>query len=258
MTVSQAAFARMAGVSRASVCGKVKNKTLIVDSGGMIDTDNPVNREYLELHQQSAIQTQTATTPATASFSGTKSEQPAHAPKICPVPKHRTQGYAMTDSAAATAAGIPEELLGLTIRELIARFGTMQNVEKYVKILRDLTAADEKDQRMRERRMMQIPKDFVTSQIFGLLEQMTNRLLDMPERIVDGLIALAATNDDSARQKIINSIRDNVSITIGDTKNLVIKQLEALKTNTNDNTDTTAAIQDLKEQISELTEQRGD
>ena len=249
----------MAGVSRASVCGKVKNKTLIVDSGGMIDTDNPVNREYLEMHQQPATQTQTDTAPASADVSGGEKAQGVYTLKIRPVPKRRAQGYAMTDSAAATAAGIPEELLGLTIRELIARFGTVQNIEKYVKILRDLTAADEKDQRMRERRMAQIPKDFVTSQVFGLLEQMTNRLLDMPERIVDGLIALAATNDDSARQKIINSIRDNVSITISDTKNLIIKQLEVLKNKYDDNADTTAnAIQDLKEQISELTEQGGD
>ena len=238
----------MAGVSRASVCGKVKNKTLIVDSGGMIDTDNPVNREYLEMHQQPATQTQTDTAPASADVSGGEKAQGVYTLKIRPVPKRRAQGYAMT-----------EELLGLTIRELIARFGTVQNIEKYVKILRDLTAADEKDQRMRERRMAQIPKDFVTSQVFGLLEQMTNRLLDMPERIVDGLIALAATNDDSARQKIINSIRDNVSITISDTKNLIIKQLEVLKNKYDDNADTTAnAIQDLKEQISELTEQGGD
>ena len=252
MEVTQAAFARMAGVSRASINGKIKNKTLILNSAGMLDTDNPLNREYLNAHQQK--NTRQTIAPAPLSFFG-ETETHNAAQKINGeknAPQHK---YLYTDSAAATAAGVPEYMLGLTIRELMAQYGAIQTVEKYVKILRDLTSADEKDQRMRERRQTLIPKDFVTAHVFELLEQMMSKLLDMPERIADNLIALVLTDKKDSRQKIINAMRDNVSVVITDTKELVIKQLELLKSKyTSTTSDATAdAVQDLKEQIDELT-----
>ena len=52
MEVSKADFARMAGVSKAAISKKSKNKRLIVNSAGLLDTDNPINRMYLEKHQK--------------------------------------------------------------------------------------------------------------------------------------------------------------------------------------------------------------
>ena len=252
MEVNQATFARMASVSRASISGKIKNKTLIINSAGMLDTDNPVNREYLNMHQVKQAQIQSNFAAATATLSGGE-KIPANIPKIqTKTSGQAPRGYAMTDSAATRAAGIPEYMLGLTIRELVAQHGTLQNIEKYVKILRDLTTADEKDQRLQERRNILISKAFVTSHLFGLQEQQRNKMLDMPERVVDGLIALVQSGAENCRQQMINNMRDNISVIFADTTELMIKQLKGLENTASENeTDT---LQDLKEQIDVLTE----
>jgi hypothetical protein len=52
MEVKPAELARMAGVSRATISGKIKNKTLIVNAAGYLDTENPVNAAYLSKHKQ--------------------------------------------------------------------------------------------------------------------------------------------------------------------------------------------------------------
>ena len=51
MEVTQSAFANMAGVNRASICIGIKKKSLVMNSAGKLDTDNPVNRAYLDKHQ---------------------------------------------------------------------------------------------------------------------------------------------------------------------------------------------------------------
>ena len=52
MEVTQSVFASMAGVNRASICVGIKKKSLVMNSAGKLDTDNPVNRRYLDKHQK--------------------------------------------------------------------------------------------------------------------------------------------------------------------------------------------------------------
>ena len=44
----------MVGVSSVAVFKKIKNKTLIVNAAGFLDTDNPVNAAYLSKHKRKA------------------------------------------------------------------------------------------------------------------------------------------------------------------------------------------------------------
>lgn len=206
MEVKQGTFATMCGVSRAAVCTKIKNKTLIVNSAGMLDTDNPVNRAYLDKKQGQR---------RSADF-GLGIEHTGAAAK--PV-----------DYFEMSQTGTAGEMLNMTIRELVSKYGSMANVEKYVKILRDLTAADEKDQRIQERRLIQIPKDFVQSSVTSLLETLMNKLLDLPERIADQAIAFVQADVDTARQKIILLLNDNISAAIADSKNQINNKIQNMK-----------------------------
>jgi hypothetical protein len=56
------------------------------------------------------------------------------------------------ETELAEAAGLPQRLLGMTIRELVEKFHDLDGIERYVKMLRDLAEADEKDQRVQEHR----------------------------------------------------------------------------------------------------------
>lgn len=103
----------------------------------------------------------------------------------------RTSAGNITVSAGyATDAN---RMLNMTLRELLQNYNGLDGVEKYAKILKDLMAADERAQRIQERRQLQIPKDFVISRLFGYLNQQNSRLLDLPESMADQVIALAQT-----------------------------------------------------------------
>lgn len=234
MEVSKADFARMAGVSKAAISKKSKNKRLIVNSAGFIDTDNPVNRMYLEKHQREA-QAKALNTgiPATPAMSGAlpgilpglsagatapggalsaQPAQPALDVAQLEPPAQTAPGAALSAqpmqptpaaSARRTSAGNitvsagyvtdANRMLNMTLRELLQNYNGLDGVEKYAKILKDLMAADERAQRIQERRRLQIPKDFVISRLFGYLNQQNSRLLDLPESMADQVIALAQT-----------------------------------------------------------------
>lgn len=210
MEVTQSTFAHMAGVSRAAVCTKIKNKTLILNSGGMLDTDNPVNRAYLDKWKGKQQNN--------AGFGNFEADvSSAGATAVTP------------DFSDIQSTGQAGKMLNMTIRELVRQYGSMQNVEKYVKILRDLVSADEKDQRIQERRQVQIPKDFVTASVMSYLETLMNKLLDLPERIANQAVAFVQADVNSARMNIVNLMSDDISAAIGDSKAQILQKIQNLQ-----------------------------
>ena len=61
MEVLPAEFARQAGVTRQSVCAKIKKGTLIQNSAGKLDTENPVNAGYLAAKRRQQEEAQAIT-----------------------------------------------------------------------------------------------------------------------------------------------------------------------------------------------------
>lgn len=241
MEVTQAEFARMAGVSRPAICCKIKNKTLIINSGGMMDTDNPVNRSYLN-RKQSLMQLKAAEGIDSAAAEPLNRGGCADI-VTSPAPVTRT---------APREGNVAQAMLNMTLREIASTYGDMAGVERYVKVLKDLTSADEKTQRLQERRLLQVPRDFVVSRIFGFLNSLTNKILDIPESIADQMIALVQSDPDGCRQKIVNYCRDVFSRAIGGSKEKIIDELNALKGKYDDLDEMSSKIDELYErQINE-------
>ena len=210
MEVSKADFARMAGVSKAAISKKSKTKRLIVNSAGLLDTDNPINRMYLEKHQKE-LNKMPGVIPGISAGAPVAPAEPTAPAAVLPVPSAPGAAIpgqpAETTTAAAPARRIYKDstgpkleyaadankMLNMTLRELLQNYNGLDGIEKYAKILKDLMAADERAQRIQERRQLQIPKDFVISRLFGYINQQNNRLLDLPESMADQLIALAQT-----------------------------------------------------------------
>lgn len=243
MEVIASEFARMAGVSRAAVCGKIKNGTLILNSANKLDTDNPVNRSYLENKQTRMrfdLNTQNIESSASSLMSVSLQEKTSN---------HQQTGKATQSQGSAA------EALGMTVRELIVRHGSLDNIERYSKILRDLTAADERDQKIQERRLIQIPKDFVISRLFSFMDQLMNKLLDVPESVSDQVIALALADTETKRQDVINLLSDNLTRCIAGTKERIINELNGLKGKyEKQDTDMADSLQEIKEQVENIKE----
>ena len=135
MEVRPAEFARMAGKSAAAIC---KNKSLIVNSAGMLDTENPVNAAYLAKHRQRAAETSAAEqikNSGAKSFTGETFSGSS--------PPNETIKYAndtFNDFALLAVAGLPaREFLNMTLREIVIKHPGIDKIERYAKILKDTT-----------------------------------------------------------------------------------------------------------------------
>lgn len=237
MEVKPAEFARMAGVTRGAISQKVSSRTLIVNAAGFLDTDNPVNRAYLDKKQgrvttiiqkaNTAISSGPSVQKKTASLPGSAYMSPA--------------GY-------MDQSGMPSELLQMTLRELFQKYGSFDGLERYVKVLKDLMTADEKSQRLEEKRQLQIPKDFVIARVFGFLNQLSNKILDAPDTMADQVIALVKADGDDCRAKVVLYMRDILSRSIAGAKEAVINELQSLKGkyDDDDKTDIRDVLEELK------------
>ncbi len=245
MEVKAAEFARMAGVSRMAISGKIKNGTLVLNSGGKLDTDNPLNRAYLNKKQEkqkATLQMQELEKTLTEKTIATVNNRNARTTSLSGAGSKIKQGQAQGKAAS---------MLGMTIQELIVRYGDFKGIGEYAKILRDLTAADEREQKTQERRMLQVPKDFVVSRLFSFIDQLMNKLLDIPEAVCDQVIALALSADESKRrQEVINVLSDNLARCIGGCKEHIISELNGLKGKYDKQEDDSAtAIADISDRL---------
>jgi hypothetical protein len=223
MEVKAAEFARMAGVSRQSIHSKIKNRTLVVNAAGLLDTDNSLNARYMA--NQRRKQARLAPAQVTASPGGNAGPETAQlgstASLITPTIRNEIE--------AAADAGIPQELLGLPLRDLVIKYNGLYNLERHAKILRDLTMSSEKDQRIRERGLKLIEKDFVTSRLFQFLDVLMHQLLEYPDSAVDDLIANVQSHGLDSRADIAQALRDGLGRIIAGAKEEIIRELDTLK-----------------------------
>jgi hypothetical protein len=230
--VKPAEFARQAGVSPSVISRKISNKTLIRNNAGFLDTDNPVNARYLSKRRLKANN-------AALEDDGKAAER---------VIKN-TDFSAMADAEIAEHAGLPQRLLKMTIRELVIKYRGLDGIDRYIKMLRDLTAADEKDQKVQERRLQLVEKDFVTARVIEYLNVLMKQLLEYPGSAVDGIISLVQSEGSNSRQDVTRMMESGLSKIIKGSKEQVIKEMDGLRAKYQEKDD------DLREKIKEAVEE---
>ncbi len=220
MEVTQAQFARMCGVKPSSISDKISKGTLILNSGKKMDTDNPVNRAYLTA-KQNKLQLE-AQAKSAASFGGAATG----------TEKGKSVGEnfsVLNATATAGIEGLSEAMLHMTLLQLVTSYGGLAGVERFSKTLQTLTNTNEKEIRIKERRQELIPKDFVTSRLFGYVDQLMSKLLDWPEGAVDTIIAKVLASKQEARADLVNYMRDGLTHCICDAKQHIASELDGLR-----------------------------
>jgi hypothetical protein len=221
MKLKPADFAREAGVSRQAISTKIKNKTLVVDAAGFMDTDNPINSAYISDPDRS--RRKAAAFPTIPAASPALAVPPAAAPGLSATVGSRS------DADIAAAAGTAVEMLSMTIRELVMAHAGVQGIERYTKILRDLTATAEREQRTREHGLKLIEKDFVTSRVFAFVDSVCKQIIEYPEAAADAIIAKIMSEGPEARPSVVSMMQEALGRIIAETKNQIIKELDSLK-----------------------------
>lgn len=245
MEVKPAEFARQAGVSRASISEKIKKKTLIINAAGMLDTENPVNAAYLSKHRQRQAETAAA---ASINPSGGK---------VSPVKLFDGQAPPRNparpdDFSLMAVAGVPaREMLDMTLREIVLKYPGIEKIERYAKILKDTTMSSEREQRIQERALTLIPKDFVVSRLFAFIEGIVKQIIEFPEAVVDRVIALASAETETTRIEVIETLTNGLTQIISGAKENVIAELNGLKSKYQKDIETHDQIEQIKEAIEE-------
>jgi hypothetical protein len=226
MKLKPVEFARQAGVTKQAVSAKIKNQTLIIDAAGFLDTDNPINSAYISdpgwKAKKTALSVQAVPGAGPAATAPPRETATGVSPASSPVP--------VTDADIAAAAMVPAtELLNYTLREVVMRFGGLYGLEKHIKALRELTATAEREQKMDERAMRLIPKDFVMSGVLAYLNYLNRQLIEYPETVADKIVPKIISDGPEARDEVILIMRDGISRIIAGAKEQTAKELNGLR-----------------------------
>ena len=220
-------FARQAGVSKQAVGAKIKNKTLVVDEAGFLDVDHPINSAYISDHGRKPKKNVILPFPAAEAAPGGKGGGDAGGAGDAALPP---SAGAMSEVEMAEAAGVPAaKLLNYTLREVVAKFGGIYGLEKHAKTLQYLMLSADKEQRMAERSLRLVPKDFITSRIFPFLNMLMKQIIEYPEAVAENLVSKILADGPEARDAVVIMMRDGLSRIIVKSKEQVIKELDSLR-----------------------------
>ena len=234
MEVLPAEFARQAGVTRQSIFAKIKKGTLIQNSAGKLDTENPVNAGYLSEKRRRLAEIQATTNTIIA-----KQKSDIQAKGLY---------KNLSDPVAASAIGVPAELLDLTLKELVMRYSGILPLEKHAKILKIIVESAEKEQRIKERRLTLVDKDFVVSRIFQYVDNLMIQILEYPESTADDIVARVLADKEAARHTVVETMKTGLSKIIANAKEQVINELNGLKHKYHED-DTAYTLAELKQEI---------
>ena len=263
MEVTQAEFARMCGVSKMAISKKVRaaKNALVVNSAGKLDTDNVINKAYLD-RKTGAFSDQMAAAvaglPAPDAPAVIQEAQPDQDPGQAPAPAPAPAPKVARPAGAVPRPGVilPEQLKRMTLGEMLAKFGNVDNAERYIKMLKDITLSDEKEFGLRCRRQDFIKKEFVTAKVFVFIDQLMNQLLDMPESVVDQIISLVLSDSSAAKAGIVSMLRDNLSRCITGAKDSILHEFAGLRAESAAG-NAADALEQIQSQLEELRDGNG-
>lgn len=256
--ISQSVFAKIAGVKRQAVYMAVKRGIVIINSAKLIDTENKKNITWLRHHGKSELdvnqylneilekekkikEKKIRSNPIPKIREKIKKKQvQIKSEKIEKIQKYiepkpeiimknpeEKKDFDEIDFESIT--GLPARMMKLNLKQLVMRYGGPMMLDSFSKILQRLMSANEKDQKIQERRLELIEKDFVISRLFLYLETLSNRLFDYTENIPIGIIALVNSGIDNMEFRIKEKMRKDFSNLIRDAKENVNRELENIK-----------------------------
>jgi hypothetical protein len=212
MEYKQADFCKVYGLLPSTVNMAIKRGALQKNTADLLDDENTVNKIFLARRQLKI----------------TKEALADDGKNVERITK-KVDFSAFEEYELADHAGLPKKLLGMTIRDLVIKFKGLDGLERYVKMLRDLAAADEKDQKTQERRLQLVEKDFVIAHVFQYVDDLMKQLLEWASGAAPGIIALVQSGGEAARFDIIHEIEKGIGNIIKDAKSQIIKELSGLR-----------------------------
>ena len=258
--IKQALLAKVVGIAqgkkfnRQGIYNAVRRGQLDANSSNLIDTLNQKNSDWLRAHgvsQQmidqylSEIQNQEEQKQKIKEESNqnTNIQKPKQTNKtvvdserILKIEKviHKNDiendvSKSVDDVDFENITGLPAKLMDLNIKELVMRYGGPLMLDSFSKILQRLMTSHEKDQKMQERRLDLIEKDFVISNVFSYLSNLSESLFDLAESQTDVIIAAVKSDEKKARGQIRDMRLKSYSKIIKEAQKQINNSIKQLK-----------------------------
>lgn len=233
-------FSRLANISQEAIRQAVKNNKLIRDNQFRYDLNNKVNIAYLIskgitpkkinefVKALSGYSLESLEGNAkNYKHSLNKSEKSNSKNKKLSV-KSENEEELIDAKLFQDITDLPAELRKKTIEELVFEYDEPFKLKLWVEIYNKIIQSQERAQKIKERDLELIAKDFVMSRLFKHLELLHLTLLDYPESAVDNLIALARTGNKNIRVTLIEDMTKDLSRMLAETKELMKRELKDL------------------------------
>lgn len=209
--IKQKEFAALAGVTPAAIT-QIKNRLGAALVGKKIDVNHPLAQAYLE--ERKAKQSKTP------------------APGFPEIPREKIggmeDGQIVLSDSLARKSEIPSDLAGLTLGEIVERFGSVPEFSSYVKAQTNLEDYQTKRAKRRELRGKLINKEHEARVVFGIVEALSRRLLtDIPQTLSRRVVAIAFQEPVEADYRVQEEIKAANSNALKICQNALLRRLDA-------------------------------
>ena len=233
MLVNGTEFAELARCSRQNVYKLVREKKLRRENTGKYDTEDRLNKNYLIGRGVTARDIQYF---FKDKYNMRMNKKPKK--KKAPVKKEEIKEIEtkvlsksekeMPDDEFENITNLPAKMMNMTMKQLVMRYGGQMMLDKWATILNKLMQASERDQKIQEKRLDLIEKDFCVSKLFLYLETLSKLLFDYPESCIDNIIAEIKSNKKNVRNIIVDDMRKGIGLLIEQTKKNIDRELDNL------------------------------
>ena len=228
--ISKSDMARLCGVSAAAITKACNHGGLLHEAmdGKRIDAAHPVAAEYLRRHGADA-----GGIPEPAAPKAKPARKPKAEPKPAAPAKPHMRGKQHANEARKAAATepadpvVPEnvaEYADMTLRDLIAQFGTDVRFGDWLKALKSIEEVREKRLKNAEREGELIPRDLVRQFVVAKFEEAHIQLMtDVSQTLAIQVSAMAAAGADMPECK--KYVSETIGKVIRSTKGTVTRVL---------------------------------
>jgi len=240
MEVKPILLSKVVNISRQSIYNDIRRGNLIKNSGGMIDTQNKINLEWMLKHnvseniiisyldkiqekekEKEKIKVKSNQKPKIK----IKSEENKNDIDL----KTEIDNKSYDELEFEDISGLPARMMKLNLFQLVMKYGGPMILTNWSLILQRIMAAQEKEQKIKERRLELIEKDFVISQVVLYLEILSNFLFDYAESQPIQFISLIKSGKESIEILLKKQMTKDFSMILKNTKLKLLKQIEGLR-----------------------------
>lgn len=245
--INQAQLGKIAGLKRQAIYNAVRRGQIIINSAKMVDTQNKTNSEWLMTHGITQQKIDQFLSEIQENEKPKQESQPRSNPNLRnqrqqlekpidirsdknqPQTRFINGGSEVEEMDFETITGLPSRMMGMTIKELVIKYGGPMMLDQFSKILQRLMTADEKDQKIQERRQELIEKDFVISGVFSYLNILSDNLFDLAESKTDLIVAAVKADEEKAKKTIRDMLLKDFSKIIKNTKRSIDNSMRNMR-----------------------------